>query len=158
VRTLKIGKREYAVYEDGTITRLPFSWVMPTGGIAIKRAKKLRPYLTKAGYLRVAIQDKLHFVHRVVYMAFYGSIPDGLFVDHINGDRLDNRPSNLRMATKAENAMNRQGPNRNNKSGVRGVYFHVGCGRWVFAACGKQRLWTCDREKAVAASMAFYGR
>ncbi len=158
MRSLHLGKRTYQVGEDGTIIRLPFSYVMPTGGIAIKRAKILKPYTTKSGYLRVAIQDRFMFVHRIVYMAYFGSIPDELFIDHINGNKKDNKSGNLRLVTKRENAMNRQGPNQNNKSGVRGVYFHNGSRKWAFSVCGKQRLWTNCKEKAVSASLAFHGR
>jgi len=51
-------------------------------------------------------------------------------VDHINGDALDNRRSNLRPATAQENAFNR-GPNSNNTSGFKGVCWVSSRGRWL---------------------------
>ena len=53
-----------------------------------------------------------------------------LFVDHINGDRLDNRRGNLRFANNAENMRNRTKLPAHNASGVIGVGWYKKTGRW----------------------------
>lgn len=57
--------------------------------------------------------------HRIAWAIYYGSWPKG-YLDHINGDGLDNRISNLREVTKSQNAMNRT-VKSDNVTGVKGV-------------------------------------
>lgn len=54
--------------------------------------------------------------------------PAGMVVDHINGDGLDNRRSNLRVCTRLGNAQNRHGVTKS--TGVRGVRYLPWSGRW----------------------------
>ncbi len=71
-----------------------------------------------------------HFAHRLAWLYVYGEWPPDQ-LDHINGDRSDNRISNLRLANNTDNGHNR-GPQRNNKSsGLRGVYPHTQNNSWV---------------------------
>ena len=74
------------------------------------------------GYLKFSLTYKgdrisMH-VHRVVYYMSTGELPDN--IDHIDGDRSNNRLANLRAATNAENRCN-TGVRRHNKLGVKGV-------------------------------------
>ena len=64
------------------------------------------------------------YLHREVMQA-----PRGAIVDHVDGDRLDNRRQNLRIATPGENAANSR--DRPRRSGYRGVYPHKPTGRWI---------------------------
>lgn len=56
--------------------------------------------------------------------------PEGMEVDHINGDRLDNRRCNLRLATHAQNVRN-AGMRKDNTSGFKGVCYYPLTKRWT---------------------------
>lgn len=70
-------------------------------------------------------ENKLIQLHRVVIKA-----KEGEFVDHINGDKLDNRKINLRICTRSQNAQNRK-TNKLNKSGYNGVSWCIKNKKWV---------------------------
>ena len=69
--------------------------------------------------------SKIRYMHRIVT-----GCPDGLVVDHINGNRLDNRKENLRCVSIRENSMNRI-------SDVRGFFFDRSRGKFRVEANGR---------------------
>jgi len=83
-----------------------------------------------SGYLYVSIKGRQKRAHRVAWIMSNGPIPDGLHIDHINGDRADNRLVNLRLVTNHDNHKNVKMMS-NNKSGVTGVYRDSSRRKWV---------------------------
>ena len=96
--------------------------------------------------------SKSYLVHRVCWFLHYGSWPTK-FLDHINGNRLDNRISNLREVTGSQNSMNKKGNSCSN-SVFRGVSYHnrEGHYRAVIGTSGKSNYlggFVCEREAAL---------
>lgn len=82
----------------------------------------------KRGYLVTSIDKFQYTLHRLAWLYVYGEMPPEC-IDHINGDKIDNRISNLRLASKRQNAFNK-GIMLSNKSGYIGVSFCKQTGRW----------------------------
>lgn len=60
----------------------------------------------RSGYVRKRYRGKLWYVHRLVWTLANGEIPAGYEIDHIDGNRSNNELSNLRLATRGQNAQN----------------------------------------------------
>jgi hypothetical protein len=80
------------------------------------------------GYRVVTFVGYQRQEHALAWLHYYGKWPDK-HLDHINGDRADNRIANLRECSPAENAQNRLA-DRDNKSGYQGVYRPRGQNTW----------------------------
>ena len=72
------------------------------------------------GYTRIMIHRATHKGHRLAWLYVHGCHAPSI-LDHINGNRSDNRITNLRLATRSLNSQNR-GPSRSNKANTLGVY------------------------------------
>lgn len=62
--------------------------------------------LGKDGYWTVQIKGKKLAAHRVLWWLLNGDIPVGQCIDHIDGNRGNNKPENLRLATRCQNNQN----------------------------------------------------
>jgi hypothetical protein len=82
----------------------------------------------KYGYKHGKIMDKSYFAHRVIWAMQTGAWPDAQ-IDHINGDRKDNRMANLREVSRSQNMHNRK-KSINNTSGYKGVHFDAAKKKW----------------------------
>lgn len=76
------------------------------------------------GYWKIKLDGKWLRRHRIVWVMHKGDSGDKQ-IDHINGNRLDDRIQNLRKATAQQNAFNRKNQS-NNPTGVKGVTFKKG--------------------------------
>ncbi|MCE9567426.1 MAG: HNH endonuclease [Planctomycetes bacterium] len=85
-------------------------------------------HISAKGYARrtVIIDGKSRGIsmHRQIM-----NTPDGMFTDHIDGDKLNNRRSNLRICTPEQNGFN-LGPRRGTRSQYKGVTWHKRSGKW----------------------------
>ena len=79
------------------------------------------------GYLRGIVDGVYVYAHRLAWKITYGVDPE--YIDHINGNRADNRIANLRSVSQRENARNAQRPTHNS-SGVVGVHWYKAYGMW----------------------------
>jgi hypothetical protein len=108
-------------YKNGD-TREEKIWNTRYGG---KRAGTIAP----SGYLLIFTRRSSRRAHRLAFALMNGGFPK-LSIDHINGDRLDNRWSNLREATKSLNAQNRHVRSEKNPYGVHGITYYDSVGKW----------------------------
>jgi hypothetical protein len=115
---------------------------------------KVKLHHHRNGYSTIRVHSLTVMTHRAIWVLHYGAWPKGE-VDHINGNRADNRIENLRDVSKAGNMRN-QYARRNSISGFPGVHFRKGKKRkpWV-ARIGKRGTWItlgyfATREEAIA--------
>lgn len=74
------------------------------------------------GYWQLRVDGKNYLAHRVAWVMTYGRWPlPGLDIDHINGNRMDNRIANLREVTRSQNMENQKAARRNSSTGFLGV-------------------------------------
>jgi len=139
---------------DASLVKELFDYV--DGGLVWRvnkgRAKVgMKAHTNSTGYKLFRINQQNYLEHRLIWAWHYGDVPE--YLDHINGNYLDNRIENLREATHAENMRNRKTPSHN-KSGVKGVYMTKGKWRSQVTINGKvKHLGSFDDLQEAAAAV-----
>lgn len=125
-KNMEWGKLFY--YENGNLYWKVENLSLNNSGLRVnnKVGDPVRYYTNNQGYAMISINTKSgrrsHAYHRVLWEVVNGKIEDNLTIDHINGNRTDNRIENLRLVPKTVNARNVK-LLVNNTSGVAGVHF-----------------------------------
>ena len=92
---------KYFRYEDGDLYWLPRDDVNKRWNT--KHAGTKAGRLHHTGYIYLTCNNKRPLAHRIIWEMFNGAIPDGLTIDHINGNKSDNRIENLQLVTQHQN-------------------------------------------------------
>jgi hypothetical protein len=85
-------------------------------------------YLNSNGYFYTKVNKKKYLNHRLIFLMHHGYLPQ--FLDHIDGNRVNNKIENLRPATPFENNRNAR-TRKDNTSGIKGVYWNKRAKKWM---------------------------
>lgn len=104
------GFTHYQVSNYGRIKRLEKTIINKRGRAVFLKEIIMKPEITHNGYLRVGLYKNGRLHHKriasLVAEAFLGIKPNGKEIDHIDGDKTNNTPENLRYVTHKENLNN----------------------------------------------------
>jgi hypothetical protein len=111
------------------------------------------------GYRAVKIKGRLFKVHRIIYYLHYGIWPGDLQIDHIDGDKLNNKPENLRLVTNKQNQKSYNKPTKGASSKYRGVCWDKSRNKYVAQIVHNKKVinlgrFTCEKEAALAYNIA----
>lgn len=116
--------REFLVYnqQTGVFTRRKNHGTAKEGEVA--------GWLEPHGYIKISIAGRKYYAHRCAILFVTGKWPDQC-VDHIDGNRANNSYENLRCVDHKTNLQNLRCARSDNKTGVLGVCFNVGAGKYM---------------------------
>jgi hypothetical protein len=100
-----IKLKGYQVSDLGRVRSVDRIVYSGSGRDRLAKGRVIKPSVSNSKYLFVSLtnQHKKFYVHRLVVEAFIGKIPAKKEVNHLNGNRVDNRPSNLEIISRSEN-------------------------------------------------------
>lgn len=130
-----------------------FFWTILKGGWP--RPGRPAGSTNSEGYRKIGIDRRYYFSHRLAWLYVHGAWPTKC-IDHINGDRTDNRMANLREVTVHENNFNVTAVRA--ASGYIGVYLDKRTKTWTAAIRANGRTKTLGRHKTPEAAHEAYQR
>ena len=104
-----------------------FTWIKPNKYSNIKPNTLTALNPDSSGYKHIIVNRKKYYAHRLAWLYVYGTLPK--YIDHIDGNRINNCISNLREVNSKQNSLNRK-ISSNNKSGVKGVEWNKQSKKW----------------------------
>jgi hypothetical protein len=107
------------------------------------------------GYIVVRIQLQIFKAHRIVWMMHNGVIPDEMQVDHIDGDKANNKIENLRLATSSQNRFNVT-KRADNTTGFKGVCHDKRRNKWSAEIRAKGKRYKLGRFASPELAHAAY--
>lgn len=128
MKRIPLSQGKFATVDDGEFNLInQWKWSFRSDGYAVRREN-----------------NKMIRLHRQLTNA-----PQGMDVDHINGNTLDNRKSNLRICTHRQNIQNQKIRNQITSSKYKGVLHDKRSGKWMarLTLNGKQKrlgLFHCE--------------
>lgn len=72
------------------------------------KAGSIAGTINKNGYTDISVDKKRYKAHRLAWIYYHGTDPKELFIDHINGDTINNSITNLRLSTNQQNVFNKK--------------------------------------------------
>lgn len=133
---------------DGVFTWLRHSDIELVGTVAGS--------INDQGYVQIVLDGISYKAHRLVWLYLHGEFPKDI-IDHIDGDKGNNRRENLRECSYSENQANR-GLNKNNTSGYKGVSFCIPTGKWRALVYFRGTRISCGRFDSVIDAAKAYDR
>lgn len=121
MKIIPLTKDKFTLVDDEDYNQLnKYKWCVMSQGYAARG-------------IRISGKSYLVLMHRAILNS-----PKGFDIDHINGNKLDNRKSNLRVCSHSQNQWNRS-KQKNNTSGYKGVYLDRRDGAWYSQVLSRQK-------------------